>query len=165
MDLEHVLATCRVFERRAGAVYRRFADRCRGDAELSRLWSALAEDEDRHAARLERLDGWLDRAAGWHTSLDGWDEAIAEIEARLADAERPDVGGDVDAQLAAALALERTELDVLSDTLVRVLRRTAPGADASTHVGRLLDVAARRGTTPTVQLERALLAARTKLAS
>jgi hypothetical protein len=94
----------------------------------------------------------------WHTDLDGWDEELDEIEARLAYAERPDIGADVERQLVAALALERTELDTLFHRLMALMpARDRPRADE--HTARLIAVAARHDTSPAVAMELALLQA------
>ena len=162
MDLERVLAQCRGFEGRAAAIYRSFAARDRNDAELCALWTSLARQEDEHQRELARAASWLDRPAAWHTDLDGWEEALQEIEGRLAAAERPDIGADLDRQLIAALALERTELDTLYHRLV-TLTQPPEVPPESDHVGPLLGVAARRSANPAVQLEAALLRARTYL--
>ncbi len=161
MLLEDVLARCRSFEERAAAIYRAFAARTRDDASLCALWTAMARDEEAHGAVLTRAARWLDKPEGWHTDLSGWDEALDEIEARLAEAESPDVGADRDRQLLAALALERTELDRIHHRL-RAVMRDARDGEGHEHVERLL-AAAEQSTTPAVQLEVALLRAHATL--
>jgi rubrerythrin len=163
MLLEAVLGRCRAFEARAAAVYRTFAARTRNDAAWCALWTDLAREEESHAAALTRASRWLDGADGWHTNLSGWDEALDEIEARLAEAESPDVGTDHDRQLLAALALERTELDPIYQRLTALTHAagdTAP--DRHAHVEPLV-AAAERSTAPAVRLEAALLRARMML--
>jgi rubrerythrin len=162
MDLERVLSQCRGFEARAAAIYRTYAARMRHDAELHALWTNLAEQEETHEQALGHAASWLDRPDAWHTSLDGWDETLHEIEGHLAAAEHPDIGGDVDRQLIAALALERTELDTLYHRLLQLTRPDDAPPEAD-HVGPLLAVATRRSSNPAVQLEAALLRARTFL--
>jgi len=160
MLLEAVLGRCRAFEARAAAVYRAFAERTGDDAAWSALWTELAREEEAHGAALTRASRWLDRTNGWHTSLSGWDEALDEIEARLAEAESPDIGANHDRQLLAALALERSELDPIYHRLTALTHAagdTAP--DRHAHVEPLV-AAAERSTVPAVRLEAALLRAR-----
>ena len=163
MELESLLARCREYEARAARVYRTFAARTRSDAELCAVWTALAREEDEHERLLGRAAGRLDAARGWHTRLDGWDEATQEIEARLAEAERAEIGADVDRQVLAALALERTELDTLSTRLLSLVHAPQPAPGPNEHVGRLLELAARRSTNPTIAFESALLRAQALL--
>jgi len=162
MELDRLLARCRAFEARAAAVYRGYASRTRSDPELCALWTSLARQEETHAAAIARAAAWLDPAEGWQTSLDGWTEALDEIDARLAQAERPEIGADVDRQLIAAMALERTELDTLFTrllTLVPAPERVEPAA----HTAPLLAMAARRAANHGVAMEAALLAAHERL--
>ena len=95
----------------------------------------------------------------WHTTLEGWDAELDEIEARLAYAERPEIGADVERQLVAALALERTELDTLFHRLMSLLpAHERPHADV--HTKGLLELAEHHGDSPAVAMEAALLRAR-----
>lgn len=123
------------------------------------MWTALAREEESHAQAIARAAQWLDTSAGWHTRLEGWDEELEEIEARLAYAERPEIGADVERQLVAALALERTELDTLFHrvlTLLPARERLHPDE----HTEALLAMADRYRTSPAVAMEAALLRAR-----
>jgi rubrerythrin len=163
MNLERLLVRCRAFERRAAAAYRAFAARTRHDPELCALWTGMARDEESHAEAIGRAAGWLDATERWHTNLDGWEEALDEIEARLADAESRDIGADVDRQLLAALALERTELDTLFNRLLRLLPASERPSGLDGHTAGLLGVAARRGTSPAVAFEATLLQAHNRL--
>ncbi|MGH7893438.1 MAG: hypothetical protein ACREQL_02160 [Candidatus Binatia bacterium] len=163
MRLEELLARCRGYEEHAAAVYRSFAARTRADPEACALWTALARDEDEHARQLTRAAAWLDAVEAWRTHLDGWTEALDEVEARIAEAERPEIGADVEQQLVAALALERTELDAIYHRLLRVTRTSEPLAGSALHTDRLLDFAVRRAVSPTVLLEIALTRARSRL--
>lgn len=162
MELDHLLARCRACEERAAAIYRRFAARTRRDPAMCALWTALARDEESHAALLTQAERWLDRADGWHTALEGWDEALAEIEERLEAAEQPHAVDDPDHMLAAALALERTELDTLSRRLLRSTREPMAAEEPTAHIDRLL-AAADRSQDHTVRMEAALLRASTAL--
>jgi rubrerythrin len=160
MDLDHVLARCRAFETRAATIYRTYAARTRQDPDTCAMWTALARDEEGHARAIGRAAGWLDGTQGWRTHLEGWDEDLQEIEARLAQAESPDVGADVDRQLVAALALERTELDALFHRLLALLPASERPRSWHDHTDRLLATAARHAANPAVAFEAALLQAR-----
>ncbi len=160
MDLDHVLARCRAFETRAAAIYRAYAARTRRDPDTCAMWTALAREEEAHARAIGRAAGWLDGTQGWHTRLEGWDEELDEIETRLAQAESPDVGADVDRQLVAALALERTELDALFHRLLALLPANERPRSWHEHTEGLLAIAARHAANPAVAFEAALLQAR-----
>ena len=127
------------------------------------MWTAMARDEEAHAEAIGRAAGWLDAADGWHTSLDGWEEELEEIEARLSYAERPDIGGDVDRQLVAALGLERTELDGLYRRLLTLVPAAKHARTAEDHTAPLLALAARQSANPAVAFEAALLKAHQQL--
>jgi rubrerythrin len=159
MDLEHLIARCKNFETRAAAVYRTYAARTRQDPDVCAMWTALAREEETHARAIERAAGWLDPAQGWQTNLEGWQEDLDEIETRLAQAEATDVGADVDRQLVAALALERSELDALFRRLLSLMPARDRPRSADEHTGPLLALAARRSSNPTVAFEAALLQA------
>jgi hypothetical protein len=159
MDLERLLARCRAFETRAAAIYRTYASRTRHDPETCAMWTALAREEETHAQAIGRAAGWLDTAQGWHTDLAGWEDDLAEIEARLARAEGPDIGADVDRQLVAALALERSELDALFHRLLSLMPAADRAHSWQEHTNALLDAAARHSSNPAVALEAALLRA------
>lgn len=124
------------------------------------MWTALARDEEAHARAIGHAARWLDGTQGWRTHLEGWDEELHEIEQRLAQAEAPDIGADLDRQLVAALALERTELDALFHRLLALLPESERPASWHDHTERLLAVATRRAANPAVAFEAALLQAR-----
>jgi rubrerythrin len=163
MTLGEVVAHCRSFEERAASVYRSYAARSRHDPDSCALWTALARDEESHAALLGRAGSWLDPATGWHTSVDGWDEALQEIGERLTEAERPEIGADVDRQIVAALALERTEIDTLFHRLLVLLPAAERPHDRDDHTAPLLALAARHAANRSVAFEAALLQARQSL--
>jgi rubrerythrin len=160
MRLGELVTRCKLFEERAARLYRTYAARSRQDPESCALWTALARDEDEHAALLARAGSWLDPAKGWHTRVDGWDEALEEIATRLSEAEQPDIGADLERQLVAALALERTELDTLFHRLLALLPPAARPSDRDEHTVPLLALAARHTGNRTVAFEAALLKAR-----
>jgi len=154
-----MLAAGRAYEERAASIYRGFAERMRAEPEAHALWSALARDEEEHAGTLARASQAIAPTEGWRVQLDGWREALAEIDARMAAAESPEVGSDLDRQLAVALALERSELDPLYHQLTEAAGMRAGG---NGHVARLLAVAETRAD-PAVRMQAALLRARRRL--
>lgn len=157
MELERLLARCTAFEERAAAIYRTYASRTRHDPEMCSMWTALAREEEGHAQAIGRAASWLDAAQGWRTNLEGWQADLDEIEARLACAEAPDIGADVDRQLVAALALERTELDALFHRLLALMPAAERARSWEDHTAPLLAAAARRSANPAVAFEAALL--------
>jgi rubrerythrin len=160
MDLAHLIPRCRSYERRAAEIYRTFAARTRAEPEVCALWTALARDEEQHAQTLEQAARLLEATDGWRVSLDGWDEALAEIDERMQQAEDPRIGADLDRQLVAALALERTEIDHLSHHLGHLTRMRIAAAEG--HLDRLLAAAERR-TDPAVRMQVGMLRARLRL--
>jgi rubrerythrin len=161
MDLAHLIPRCRSYEARAADIYRSFAARTRQQPQACALWTALAREEEDHTRALERAARLLEPTEGWRVSLDGWDDAIAEIDERMQQAEDPRIGADFDRQLAAALALERTEMDHLYHRLGALTRMPVGSTDA--HLERLLAAAERR-TDPAVQMQIGMLRARLRLA-
>ena len=159
MNFDTLLTRCRALELRAAALYRSFASRTRHDPELCALWTALARDEEKHAQAIVRAAGGLEAADRRHTTLGGWEEALQEIEARLAQAEHPEIGADVDRQLVAALALERTEHEALSQRLLSILPAGERPRSPEEHTSELVAFAERHGTNPAVAFEAALLRA------
>jgi len=162
MDLQRLLTRCRAFENRAAAIYRTYASRTRHDPGTCAMWTALAREEESHAKAIGRAAGWLDASQGWHTSLEGWQDDLDEIEARLAQAEAPDIGADLDRMLIAALALERSELDTLFHRLLSLMPPGERPRSWHAHTIPLLDVAATRAS-PAVAFEAALLRAHHQL--
>jgi rubrerythrin len=162
MDLANVIDRCRSYEARAAALYRTFAARTRAQPGACALWTSMARDEEEHARTLERAGRMLSPDAPWHARLDGWEESLEEIEARLRQAEDPRIGGNVDRQLAAALALERTEIDALYRRLTRLTMGAVRSEDE--HLEPLLALAETRSD-PAVQMQAAMLRARILLAN
>jgi rubrerythrin len=160
MDLARLIARCRSYEGRAADVYRTFAMRTRAQPETCALWTALARDEEQHARTLDRAARDLEATDAWRVTLDGWDEALAEIDERVQQAEDPRIGADLDRQLAAALALERTEIDHLYHRLADLTRTPLGGSEG--HLDRLLAAAERRSD-PAVQMQAGMLRARLRL--
>jgi len=161
MELDRMLARCRRLEERAAAVYRSFAATARSTPPLCALWTALAREEEEHARSLTMARTARKGATG-ETQLEGWEEAIEEVQRCLAAAEDLGPGAPTDRQLAAALELEMTELEVLRHALLAAADRPE-FTEPSAHALRLADAAASFSNDPQVGLEAALLRARTRL--
>jgi hypothetical protein len=162
MQLDAMLERCRRLEERAAALYRSYAAAARREPALCALWTALAREEDEHAHSIVRARARLEPTAGWRTWLDGWDDAIAEVEARLAAAEQLGPESTTARQLSAALELEMSELDAMRRVLI--LACEAPDVDRpDDHAATLADAATRLSDDPQVRLQAALLRARTHL--
>src|SRR5262245_30825965 len=113
MRLHRMLERCTNLEARAAALYRAYAEASRGTPALHDLYASLAREEDDHARSIARAGRNLEATKGWRTRLDGWDEALAEVEERLAAAERLTGTATTAARLSAALDLEISELEGL----------------------------------------------------
>lgn len=163
MRLGEMLERCLGLERRAADMYRRFAARLDPGDELHEVWIRLAAEEDEHAAQLAaaRTTAAPEDLTG--TRIDGWDEAAARVEAVLSAAEAASPATP-DAQLALALDLEGTEIDLLRQVLVAEAgpAHRADGA-TSRHARELADVAARYAGDSRLRLKEAIVRARERL--
>lgn len=164
MQLGEMLDTCGRFEERAAAVYRKFAVRAQSEPTLADLWAAMAREEDEHAAAIRTARLRLPATAGWRVQLDGWHEAIAAIDASLQRAERLGPQATADEQLAAGLAMEMTELEVLRRTTLEASGERGFEDDRE-HLTRLADTAARCSSDPHVNMQAAMLKARLHLSA
>lgn len=162
MDLEHLLDRSRALERRASALYRRFAAAARRHPEVCALWTRMAREEEGHADVLDEVRADVRLRGSSRTSLQGWDEAIAEVEERLLMAERLGAGATTAQHLAAALDLEMTELDGLRLALIAAAK-TAARAEQTAHAEYLADAAERLTDDPQVRLQVALVRARARM--
>jgi len=155
-----MLDRCRRLEIRSAALYRAFAAGAR-DRELSALWTTMAREAEEHArilddtrARLPTIDAWLTDVSG------GWPEVLRDIEAKLSQAELLAGHADADQQLAAALALEMTDIEPLHQMLRAVSQHHPQRPIAQSHALRLADAADRFSADPQVRRQAALLRAR-----
>jgi rubrerythrin len=168
MDIVTLLTRCIALERGAGEVYRMLAARAGGDAELVRLWTAMARDEDQHA---DKLDAWRTLVLGEpperRTCADGFDAGVRALEALMAHA-RAEAARvtTADEAFALALALERSELDAIYTTLLQAspIARFPDGSETyrretADHHDALVAAVAARPTTEANTLAAALLAA------
>jgi len=162
MQLDAMVERCKRHEERAAAVYRSYAALSRGEPALCALWTALAREEDQHAHAIVLARGRLEPTAGWRTWLEGWDDALSEVEERLAAAERLGPESTTARQLSAALDVEMSELDALRRVVIAAC--DAPDAEPpDDHASKLADAARRLSDDPQVRLQAALLMARTRL--
>jgi len=164
MQLDAMLERCKHLEERAASLYRSYAAASRQEPALCAIWTALAREEEEHARSIVLARDHLEPTAGWRTWLEGWEDALAEVEERLAAAERLGAEATSARQLSAALELEMSELEALR----RVLLAACDGCDAGAptdHAVRLADAAERLSDDPQVRLQAALLKARTRLKS
>jgi rubrerythrin len=162
MQLDRMLDRCHGLEQRAAAVYRTLAAAARRQPDMCALWTELAREEEQHAASVARARARLRQSADPRISIDGWDQALAEVEERLAVAERLGASATLAEQLAAALDLEMTEVD----TFRRVALAAANASERDEqvpHAERLAEAAEALTDDPQVLLQVALLRARTRI--
>jgi rubrerythrin len=162
VDLGTMLSRCAALEARAAALYRSWAAGAREHPELCALWTRLAREEEAHARALVEAQTDLPPVEGWRTQVTGWDEAVRAADEALSAAERLH-GAGADIQLAAALALESTELDALRQLLLAVTHHATGIRPPQDHVLALAEAAERLSRDPHVLLEAALLRARGRL--
>jgi hypothetical protein len=161
MQLDALLDRCQRLESRAASLYRSFAAASRSEPALCALWTELARDEQEHAHSIEMAHFKREATEGWRTQLDGWEEALTDIEDRLAAAEQLGPGATTAQRFAAALDLEASELEALRQVLLATSGfGIAPQAD---HVLKLAGRATAFCDDPHVSLQAALLRARARL--
>ena len=166
MQLRRMLDRCRHAEERAAALYRTLAARTRAEPDLCALWTRLAREEEEHAHGLRVAAARIDSPAGWQTRLDGFEEALGEVEGRLAAAEGLPPGATRNQQFAAALDLEMTELEVVRLALLAAAARPEAPEPHATHATHAADLAVRAlelSDDPHVQLLASLALARARL--
>lgn len=157
-----MLARCHALEERAGALYRSWAARARNDPAACALWTALAREEEEHARTLATAARHV-HALRSGVRIDGWEDALIDVQDRLASGEALGAGTGLDRALAAALDLEMTELDALRHVLLALSHEPGGGGDPSTHASRLAEAATALSEDPHVRLQAALLLARARL--
>ena len=114
MRLAELLDRCLALEERTAAVYRKFAAARHDDPELAQLWVALAADEDEHARSIRDVLRDLGTGEGELTAVEGCEEQIvADVAARLREAETLDANAPSNRHLAAALDIELSEIEAL----------------------------------------------------
>jgi len=163
MRLVAILDRCLAVERRAGALYRRFAEVLSGHDDLRAAWLRLAGEEDEHAAAIAIARATVDPAVGAQSHVDGWDEALARAEQVLTRSEQGPVTS-LDDQLALALELESTEIDMLRQVVLQTSGQAyETSAATSRHALELADLAARHSTDSRVRLREAMVRAHQRL--
>jgi rubrerythrin len=168
MDMVKLLDRCIALERGAGEIYRTLAARAGRDADLERLWSSMARDEDEHA---HKLTAWrtllLAEPAERRTCADGFDAGVTALEELItgARARAHDVV-NADEAFTIALRLEGSELDAIYTTLLHAspIARCPDVSETyrretADHHDALLAAVAARPMTPENTLAASLLAA------
>src|SRR5262245_2867479 len=165
MRLVDLLDHAEAFERRAAALYHRFAAGELDDPDLATLWMDLAAEEDAHANSIRDARSRLTPAERDLSAVSGCEEALADVMERLMYAER--LGSDVtaDRKFSAALDIELSELESLRRLALHTSGVPEPPHTDQTHVHRLADTARQRSRDDHVRLGAALLLARERLAA
>jgi rubrerythrin len=163
MRLAAVLDRCLAVEQRAGAFYRRFADASIDHDDLRAAWLRLAAEEDEHAAAIAIARATVDPAVAAESRVDGWGQALARAEEILGRAEAA-APPSVDDQLALALDLEGTEIDLLRQLVLQTVGQACDAEAATSHHAlELADLAARHSQDARVRLREALVRAHRRL--
>jgi hypothetical protein len=158
VNLEEMLDRCRDVETRSAALYRTFAAGARENADLCALWTAMAREEGEHARILDDARARLPMIEAWLTQISRkWPGVVCEVEAKLSEAELLADGAGADQQLAAALALEMTEIEPLRQMLVGFSEHRPPRPILENHALRLADAAESLSADPHVRQQAALL--------
>lgn len=158
-----MLERCRRLEERASSLYRSYAAASRCDPAQCALWTGLAREEEAHARSIALARAHLEPTAGWRTWIDGWEEALMDVEDRLANAEELGPDAAIDRKLSAALELEMTELEALRHVVMAACRAPDDVEPPDEHSLQLADAAERLSDDSQVRLQAALLRARTRL--
>jgi hypothetical protein len=114
-----ILEKCSDLAARTARVYRRLAERLRGDQERVSLWRELALEEETHADVLRRELQSFQEQDQSGSFLPEYAERLAKLDRELRELEqRAGTARSVDDALAVAVALEQTDLEDLYDDLV-----------------------------------------------
>lgn len=162
MHLDTLLDACRDLEERTAAIYRGFASATTA-CDLRALWAEMASEEQAHARAIVDARWTLPATRGWQTRLDGWDEALALAIERVEHAERLPAGATDDERLAAALAIEASEIEAVRRVALVTSGEHVPAAPDDPHLCRLVDTALARSSDAHVGLQANLLKARRRL--
>jgi rubrerythrin len=162
MQLDRILDRCHRLEERAAAIYRSFAATTRGQPALCALWTELAREEQGHARSILSARARLQAGRPLTTFLDGWEGMLAEVEDRLAVAERLGPAATTAEQLGAALDIEMTEMEALRRVVLAAAGAPDAG-DQARHAEHLAHAAEMATDDPQVRLQVALLHARTRI--
>ena len=160
MQLNQILERCRRLEERVAALYRAYATSARAEPSVCALWTGLAREEEGHAHALALARSRIVATEGWRTWVEGWEEALVEVEQRVAAGEKLVQYGTA-RQLSAALDLEMTELEVLRRVLLAACHEP-PEETSAAHAVGFAKAAAKLSDDPHVRLQAALLHARAR---
>lgn len=157
---------CIALEDTAATVYEILARRFAHDAELAALWAALARDEHDHARQLATCRAVVAREpAERRPAVSGFAETIDDVQWLLTQSRVDAETADEEEAFAIALAMENSELDVMTTTLLQsaTLARCSDIVegmrhDTAGHHRKLLDMAQRRCRAEKTMLRAALLA-------
>jgi hypothetical protein len=165
MRLIDLLDHAEGLERRAAALYQRFAAAQLDDPDLATLWMELAAEEEAHAVSIRNARGQLTPAERDLSSVSGCEAALADILERLRHGEGLGCDVTTDRRLSAALDIELSELESLRRLALHA--SGVPGTPPSDHIHlhRLADTARQRSRDDRVRLGAALLLARERLAA
>jgi hypothetical protein len=119
MYVSEVLERCSEMAARTARVYRRLADRLRGQDEQVQLWRELALREETHADILRRELKSFQEQDFTGPFLPSYAERLSQIDSDLHQLEkRAEAAHTLDEALALAVALEEAGLEDLYDDLV-----------------------------------------------
>jgi rubrerythrin len=163
MQIGELLDRSAALEERTGRLYRKFAAAAR-NPELAQLWAELADEEALHLRAVRDARARMRFGVARRTRVDGWDEALADVEARLEQAEALGPDATPDDQLCAALHLEASEIDVVRRAAMAAAATEANALHEERHAHRLAEAARRLSSHPQVQLAATALLARERLA-
>lgn len=167
MDMLRLLDRCIALEFGAAELYAVLARRAQDDAELVALWSAMANDERKHARKLATWRELLAAEPPEHRpQASGFVAGVAALEVLLQESLDAAVEADEDEAFALALGLEASEIDAIYTTLLQAspLARFPDFAvtvrhETSGHHARLLEAARGRCRGERARLRLAILAA------
>lgn len=148
--------------RRAGAVYRRYAELDQADPELFALWTALANDDSARLGDEEGPDAAARAAGEPPAAADGQPVPLVDAARRLAVAERLGPHDHAERRLAAALAIELSRLDLAHRSNGNG-QGPPPASRDAVHARTLANLAVKRSQDPGVRLAAALLLTRRSL--
>jgi rubrerythrin len=164
VQLVDLLHRAEALEKRAAALYHRFAAAQLDDPDLAMLWMELAAEEDAHAGSIRDARSRLTPGDRRRSAVSGCEPALADITERLRHAE--ELGPDVttDRRLSAALDIELSELESLRGFALHASGIPGTSPSDQTHIHRLADIARQPSRDDHVRLGAALLLARERLA-
>jgi hypothetical protein len=165
MRLIDLLDHAERLEKRAAALYRRFAAMQLDDPDLASLWAALATEEDAHAASVRDARSRLTPCERDLSDVSGCEAALTDIAERLRRAEALPPDATEDRRFSAALDIELSELESVRQLALHASGIPGTAPTDQSHVHHLADTARQRSRDDHVRLGAALLLARERLAA